>query len=380
VSLAVDFLHALAQALSTIGLYSDEHPARVSALEHLLEMLEALLAENRTPTFTFFKEEVVYLEAPLRELKGWGLSKRLSECGIERMEFTAGISADTLGAFIVDLHLYLIDKKNLEEGSIDTFTGIRFGSVSLFDDSSGGETDLDLYEQAGKAADLFAEARKKGQVSSAYSRSVLDSIWAAMHADEEFSIPLVPVEAGNELAPIRSMNTAMLAVAFGRYMKLKGSEIRMLAEAALLHDIGKIIIPDEILNDTGRLDPEGWKIIRKHPIAGAKILMRSGERFEMAAVAAYEHHLDLDGSGYPTLTYPRQPHRVSQVVRLCDVYDAMRTTRSYEREQPMGRIMEVLRGGAGQKFSGELVEHFISMLRDWDSKFTRGDTGGIELI
>ena len=156
---AVEFLHALAQALSTIGLYAEEHPARVSALEHLLERLEALTAENRSPTFTFLKEEVVYLDTPLRELKGWGLSSRLAGCGVERLEFTPGVSTGTLGAFLVDLHLYLGEKKVLEEGSIDDFPGIRFGTVSHLEASGGGEADIDLYEQAGKAADLFAEAR-----------------------------------------------------------------------------------------------------------------------------------------------------------------------------------------------------------------------------
>jgi len=248
--------------------------------------------------------------------------------------------------------------------------------VSLLEGSGGGDAEFDLYEQAGMAADLFTEARKNGRIPAALSRSVLDSIWHTMHSDEEFKIPIVPAEEGKELAAVRSMNTAVLAVAFGRYMELPGSEIRMLAEAALLHDIGKIVIPDRILNNTGQLEPEEWEIVRKHTIAGAKILMRSGEKFEMAAVAAYEHHLDLDSTGYPALAFPRPPHRVSQVVRLCDVYDAMRTTRTYEAEQPLGKIMEVMQSGAGNKFAAELVEHFTAMLRDWGPKFIRGDTGG----
>ncbi len=375
-NLAGRFLHALAQALSTIGLYTEVHPARVGALEKLHEMLKEIQEENEEPSFTFLGDEVVYLETPLRELKGWALSTRLSESGIERIEFTPGVSLEELGAFVVDLHLYLGDKKELDGGFIDTFSHIRFGPVSLLDRSSGGHETFDLYEQAEMAGGLFVEAKKHGRIPAALSRSVLDSIWNAMHTEEAFIIPIVPVEEGKDLAQVRSMNTAVLAVAFGRYMDLKSSEIRMIAEAALLHDIGKVAIPDEILNKPGKLEPGDWEIVKKHPIASAKILLLSGERFEMAAVAAYEHHLELDGSGYPELIYPRTPHRVSQVVRLCDVYDAMRTKRPYQPEQPLGKIMEVMRTGAGRMFSTDLVEHFTSMLREWDAKFVRGDTGG----
>jgi len=377
VSLAVQFLHALAQALSTIGLYAEEHPARVGALDKLYETLAELLDENESPSFTFFGDEVVYIDSPLRELKGWALSAQLSEDSIERIEFTLGVSIEELGAFLGDLHLYMTDKKELDDGSLDTFSHIRFGSVSLFAGSSGGvEEHFDLYEQAEMAGGLFTEAKKSGRIPVALSRSVLDSIWSAMHTEEEFIIPIVPTEEGKDLAPVRAMNTAVLAVAFGRFMDLKTSEIRMIAEAALLHDIGKVAIPDEILNKPGKLEPGDWEYIKKHPIASARILLRSGDKFEMAAVAAYEHHLELDGSGYPALLYPRIPHRVSQVVRLCDVYDAMRTKRPYEPEQPLGKIMEVMRNGAGRKFSPDLVEHFTAMLRKWDAKFVRGDTGG----
>ncbi|MFC1545653.1 HD-GYP domain-containing protein [Gemmatimonadota bacterium] len=375
-NVALQFLHSLAQALSTIGLYAGEHPARVGALAKLHETLVELLDENERPSFTFFREEVIYIDSPLRELKGWALSKRLSESSIERIEFTPGVSVEELGEFIVELHLYMTDKKEVDDSSLDTFAHIRFGSVSLLEGSGGGSDDFDLYEQAEMAGGLFVEAKKNGRIPSALSRSVLDSIWAAMHTEDEFVIPIVPTEEGRDLAPVRAMNTAVLAVAFGRFMDLKASEIRMIAEAALLHDIGKVAIPDEILNKPGKLDPGDWAYIQKHPVASARILLRSGDRFEMAAVAAYEHHLELDGSGYPTLIYPRMPHRVSQVVRLCDVYDAMRTKRPYEPEQPLGKIMEVMRSGSGKKFSSDLVEHFTAMLREWDAKFVRGDTGG----
>ena len=100
-NLAVRFLHALAQALSTIGLYTEVHPARVGALEKLHEMLEEIQAENEKLSFTFLGDEVVYLGTPLRELKGWALSTRLSKSGIERIEFTPGVSLEELGAFVV---------------------------------------------------------------------------------------------------------------------------------------------------------------------------------------------------------------------------------------------------------------------------------------
>ncbi len=373
-SAAVGFLHALSHCLSAIGLYAEGHPAREKALEDAYTNLLDLQEDSATVVFTFLADEVVYGETPLRGLRNWALAARLAENGIERLELGTGVTREEVGVFVIELADLIAGRKEYADIQPGEFDNIRFGPVSLLD-GTGGYTLFNLYEQAEMADGLFTEASANGAIHAALSAGVLDSIWGVMHAEEELVIPQVPITEGSELAVVRALNTSVLAVALGEFMQLAEPEIMLIAEAALLHDIGKVTVPEEILNKPGELTDEEWSVIRRHPLEGARILMRSGERFGAAAVAASEHHLDLDGSGYPEFIYPRTPHRISQVVRLCDVYDAMRTRRPYEPELGLERIMEVLTAGTGSKFAPDLVKGFTRMLSTWRDRFVAADAG-----
>ena len=83
------------------------------------------------------------------------------------------------------------------------------------------------------------------------------------------------------------------------------SEVRAFGVAGLLHDIGKVRIPIEVLTKPGKLTDEERAVMRKHPVDGARMMMQSDDELELAAVVAYEHHIMLDGGGYPPLRYPR---------------------------------------------------------------------------
>jgi len=372
---AVGFLHALSHSLSAIGLYTDGHPAREKALTEAYETLIALQEEGETSVFTFLDDEVVAGQTPLRELRNWALAARLSAVGVERIEIQAGVTREELAGFVLTLAECLAGRSEVTDIRSGEFENIRFGPVSLLRQASASYSLFNLYEQADMADGLFREAGTKGVIPAVLPVSVIDSIWGVMHAEEELIIPQIPVTVESGLTVVRSLNTSILGIALGEFMQLAEPEARLIAEAALLHDTGTVTLPDQILEKPSELTGEEGEIVHRHPLEGARILMRSGERFAEAAVAVCEHHLDLDGSGYPVFVYPRTPHRLSQVVRLCDVYDAMRTQRPYEPQLPLARIIEVLREGAGSRFAPDLVDGFTRMLSAWRERFVVADAG-----
>jgi putative two-component system response regulator len=140
-------------------------------------------------------------------------------------------------------------------------------------------------------------------------------------------------------------------------------EILDIGVAGLLHDIGKIRIPLEVLTKPGKLTDEERAIMNTHPVDGARVIMQSDEDLGMAATVAYEHHIMLNGGGYPPLHYSRQCAMASRLVHVCDVYDALSTTRPYREAWSSDRAMLYLEERAGTEFDPELVNAFIRTLR-----------------
>jgi putative nucleotidyltransferase with HDIG domain len=368
----VIFLNALAHAFSAVGLYSEGHPARAKSLELSVRALEMLFQTDPRPTFSFLKDQVVYGREPLRELKNWGLAGRLKAREIERIEFSRGIEATELDRFLVQLAVGGGEDARFWSSDHPDFRCMRFGPLSM-KESEPEHSAFNLGEQHESVAEMHHDAARKGKVSGALARTVVDTITAAMRSESRLLIPLVPLKRADQYTTVHSMNTSVLSMALGEYIKLAGPEVKLLGEAALLHDVGKSLISADILNKPGKLDPREWDEILKHPVEGARILVRSGQGLDIAAIAAYEHHLRYDGGGYPELHYKRRPHRISQLIHLCDAYDAMRTTRPFQAAKTNEEIIQILVEGAGTNFAADLVRGFVAMMREWDRQVVIAD-------
>jgi putative nucleotidyltransferase with HDIG domain len=138
--------------------------------------------------------------------------------------------------------------------------------------------------------------------------------------------------------------------------------------AALLHDLGKVCIPQEILNKPGRLTDEERDLVEQHPVVGARMLLANPDPMDLAAVVAYEHHIMIDGGGYPSLPGARGAQYASRLVHVCDVYDALRTRRPYREAWESERTIGYIESRAGIEFDPAIVRSFVAMMRQWDSR------------
>lgn len=110
---------------------------------------------------------------------------------------------------------------------------------------------------------------------------------------------------------------------------------------------------------------------------GARLILQAEEQLDMAAVVAYEHHVRIDGGGYPTLKYERACHQASNLVHVCDVFDALRTRRPYRDAWPTGRALSLISEGAGTEFDADIARAFVQMMRVWEGRLSDvalGDT------
>jgi HD-GYP domain-containing protein (c-di-GMP phosphodiesterase class II) len=158
-------------------------------------------------------------------------------------------------------------------------------------------------------------------------------------------------------------NVCILTMAQAESLGFSGAHLHSIGVASLLHDVGKIFIPEEILNKPGVLTADERKTIETHTVKGARYLMGIEGIPKLAIISALEHHRRFDGSGYPTIKGGWTPNVTSQMITIADVFDAMRSSRSYQGALPLEKIVGVLRKGSGTGFNPQFVEHFLRLIR-----------------
>ncbi len=173
---------------------------------------------------------------------------------------------------------------------------------------------------------------------------------------------LATIKSYDEYTSFHSVNVLILSLALGSMLPLDRSALMILGTGALLHDLGKITIPQGVLTKTGPLTAQEWEMMRDHPARGADILLAQPGVHPLSVMVAYEHHARYDLTGYPRIGGKKLPGLFSRIVQVCDVYDAMTTTRPYQRARTPDQAMRVLVKEMGATFDPLLVKVFIDMM------------------
>ena len=370
---AIRFLQAMAKQLSAVRLYRAGHPERERSLDAAYRQLRALLEENPRPVFTFLEGDVVYDDRPISQLRQWEWAWTLAGIQIERVEIEARVTRADLEAFLEEANARLAsgDHETLAQDTV-VDGAIRFGPVSVMGerherDVATATMGLNLEDELEIASFIHEQADTRGEVPKAEAIGVVQLLAAAMHSEQEVILPLVELKEIDQYTATHSINVSVLSMGLAESLALASTDVRAVGEAALLHDVGKTVIPLEILKKPGKLDDDEWKAIQEHPVEGARILLASGPRFALAATAAYEHHIGWTGKkGYPELHYARQPERLSRLIQVCDIYDALRTRRPFRPPWPLARTLHHLQKETGEYLDPEFVTAFLTMIRQWE--------------
>ena len=176
---------------------------------------------------------------------------------------------------------------------------------------------------------------KSGErISMKKAKRVVETMVDTLLDKEEFLLGMTVIKNYDEYTFHHSVNVSILSVALGQRLGLDKKKLMELGLVALFHDIGKTVIPSEILNKPGAFDENDWKAMVQHPLHGVRIIfnMKSFDFSSIrAAIAAYEHHIHPDGSGYPGAKRLSEMDLFSRIVAIADQYDAMTSSRVYAR-------------------------------------------------
>ena len=158
------------------------------------------------------------------------------------------------------------------------------------------------------------------------------------------------------------LNVALISRMIGRWLHFERHELDVLTIAGLLHDIGKLLIPDEVLNKPGALTDEEFALIKKHPKLGYDILKRQTELDSRIAKAALMHHERCDGSGYPTGLTEDFIDNFAMIVGIADVYDAMTAARSYRAPLCPFQVISNFEKDGFQKYHTKYILVFLKQI------------------
>ncbi|WP_432407431.1 HD-GYP domain-containing protein [Wukongibacter sp. M2B1] len=165
-----------------------------------------------------------------------------------------------------------------------------------------------------------------------------------------------------------SMRVGDMSYQLAKEIGIRGEELEMIHIAAHLHDIGKIGIPDKILNKKGKLTSSEWKAIKRHPEIGSNILERSDKLRKISKLVLH-HHERWDGKGYPSGLKGKDIPLGSRIIAICDSIDAMTSQRSYRKSIPWNLCREEIKVNKGTQFDPFLVEAANGLWEYWKNEF-----------
>jgi putative nucleotidyltransferase with HDIG domain len=383
-----DFLRRLAAAIRSAQLYSARHPIIARNAAVLSEATRVLHGSEPTITVGIVGSEVVVGDVPVGKAEAFGdLMRRLQAAGIERIVFERGVTTDEVGD-LVQL-LGSADTRKVAEGvSVEhpAFPHIRIGRLHVDErieaDLGDMATIRRLYTDAVSVASaVWESATSERKPDADASRTMIDGLAHAISQNRTALLALTALKEYDNYTFTHMVNVAILTMGQARGLGIDGALLREFGLAALMHDIGKVKTPPEILNKPDKLSDAEFAVMKRHTVDGAEMLRRTPEITALAPVVAFEHHLRLDGSGYPAGIARPSLNLCTMLCGIADVYDAMRSQRRYQKALPTERILTVLKNNDGVQFDQHLVRRFVQLIGIYPvGNLVRLDTGEIGVV
>jgi putative nucleotidyltransferase with HDIG domain len=362
--LADDLVRRLAAAIRSAQLYSTGHPIVVRSVTNLTESLAIAHATAASLAIGIVGEDLVVGDIPVpRAAENMGeLLRRLQQAGVERIVIERGAETTEITRLIQ----VLAAADPNQVAGLGTLRHIRVGRLQVEKRVEAPVGDMAtfkrLYDDAVTVAEsLWASAQTEGKPDSNAGRGIVDSLAQAVAQNRTALLALTALKDYDNYTFTHMVNVSILTMGQARGLGIDGALLREFGLAALMHDIGKVKTPTDILNKPEKLDDREFEIMKRHTVEGAQILRRTPDMPTLAPIVAFEHHLRLDGSGYPDVNRG-QLNLATMLCGVADVYDAMRSQRHYQPAFPTDRILAVLKRNDGTQFDQNLVRRFAQLV------------------
>jgi len=351
--------------VTNMRLYPQNHPQVLNRINRLSEHLLSVFEKMPELNLFILNDDIIALDKPLPNpgLVGKSFIEILSAKGIERITLLKDLPKQELYQFMAEL-------ASVKKKSIAATSHIKLGKVildgaidqSMIPPDETAELLSFKYKAAAELKKIYLEVQGNKSPDTGKAKKIVGEFIKIYDKSISPLKILAPLKSYDEYIYVHITNVALLTICFADYLGFSGKNLEEIGIAALLHDVGKMFIPDEILKKPGPLTIHERTVMETHTLKGAQYIGHQKNIPKLTMISALEHHVKYDGSGYPLINKNWQPNIVSQMVSIADVYDALRSRRPYQEAMKYDKIIAILKEGRGSDFNPVLIENFLNMI------------------
>ena len=228
----------------------------------------------------------------------------------------------------------------------------------------------DIFQEHKRSSKAFGQARSLtksllddvqlgGVINTEAAKATVNECVQSVMRHPDALMWMTRLRKESEYTADHSLNVCVLAVAFGRHLGMSEQDLQHIGLCGLLHDVGKMRVPDEVLNKPGKLTPKEMRMMMAHTVHGRNLLLSAGNVYTGAVDVAYSHHERIDGQGYPRKLSADKISLFSRIISIVDAYDAMTADRCYQRAKTSTEALKIIYEERGKQFDERLALAFL---------------------
>jgi HD-GYP domain-containing protein (c-di-GMP phosphodiesterase class II) len=361
-----EFIKTFIPAVTRAHQYNTFHQQTIHAINIAYNNLLKAIGKDQVLPFMIIDGRIVIYEEPLEDSPYIDRFIRLFKgIGIQHVHIMQDISLDELTSFVD-----LLITRPMPTQDLPSFPHIQFGKIELTNDPEEKEEDGQTSERFKNihakdldlSSDIYTAVKTGRKLPVSDIQQVVREVLLAIRHESSMLVAFSPLRILDEYTYTHSTNVSILNIAQGMALGMNDDLIHEVGVAGLLHDMGKLFVPEEILNKPGKLTDTEWEMIRSHPLKGAEYLLENPGITPLAVVVAYEHHMQYDNSGYPRVSKDWRQNMCSHMTAISDFFDAMRTKRIYRDSLETKIIADRMVKASGTAFNPMLTKNFLVLI------------------
>jgi len=369
-----NFFRHVVTAASNASLYSADHQQVKDLCARAMADLAEALGSDSDISLMVIDGELIHDGGRLgNSMYVSRFAQLLTARGIGNIRISRHITREEISAFILSL------TSKVDRQAVRSSKNLRLGKVEVrqtHSDSRGTTVD-DIREalalpdvsdqEIAKLMEIYEEVKKHKKIRVVGIHEIVSRLVDSLKREAIPFIALAPLRSMDTYTFTHSINVCILNLAQAISLGIEGQSLHDIGIAAMLHDIGKLFLPVEVINKQGALDNAEWDLIKQHPVKGAQYLLDASGIPRLAVVTAFEHHLKFNHKGYPKVPPGWQQNFCSQITTVSDIFDAMHTKRSYRKSLEVEEVASIMQGVMGADLHPFLTKNFFHILKSLSS-------------